>query len=73
MVKSMGLRLPLLPLVRVKILAAILSAATPLMRTIATPPSPSGVAIAAIVSCSYIATRHHLNNFENQDNPTPFD
>jgi hypothetical protein len=44
-----------------KICRAIGSALIPLIRTIAKAPSPGGVAIAAIVSSSYMGMLHHNN------------
>jgi hypothetical protein len=47
------------------------SASEPLKRTMATPPSPAGVAIAAIVSSLYMKKRVHLNNFRLEGNKNP--
>jgi hypothetical protein len=40
----------------------------PLMRTIATPASPAGVAIAAMVSSWYIEVFGHLSNLRVEGN-----
>src|SRR5262249_6299935 len=68
------LSLPFLLSALAKIAVAIRSASGPLTRTIPTPPSPAGVATAAIVSSLYIEKRVHLSNsdFEGNINPSAF-
>ena len=63
-IKFVRLKLPNLNFTCTNTSLAIRFRAGPLIRTMATPPSPGGVATAAIVSSLYIKSVKHPNKFK---------